>query len=146
MKLWKTFPAVVGVVFALSACNTVTSPLLPADAKITPGRIVDRAHVAEVVTPASSSGPSVGVGGGGISGSGIGSGGFLGVGISFDLSRLFSSREPAQTTIYRYRVQMPDGTTREIDSTVDVSAAQCVDVIESGPPGYPHLRQATCPQ
>ncbi|WP_155631479.1 hypothetical protein [Burkholderia cepacia] len=146
MKLWKTLPVVVGVVSTLSACNTMTAPPLPDDTMVTLSGIIDRSRLTDVVTPTSLSGPSVGVGGGAISGSGIGSGGFVGAGLGFDLSRLFSSREPEQSVIYRYRVQMPDGTTREIDSAVDVPALQCVDVIESGQPGYPHLRQAACPQ
>lgn len=146
MKLWKTLPVVVGLVSTLSACYTMTAPALPDDTMVTPGRIIDRSHLTDFVTPTSLSGRSVGVGGGAISGSGIGSGGFVGAGLGFDLSRLFSSREPEQTVIYRYRVQMPDGTTREIDSAVDVPTLQCVDVIESGQPGYPHLRQAACLQ
>ncbi|SAK73184.1 hypothetical protein AWB76_04635 [Caballeronia temeraria] len=133
------------IVFAmLAACATgpgAPAPL-PADSTLATGRIVGKQYLTTVSTSTpSSSGPTVGVGGGGIGGNGwSGVGG--GAGLSFDLTSLFQ-KSPEQTTkVYRYSVQMKDGSKRDIDSPLDLSEGACVTTIDSSQPGYPRMTGA----
>src|SRR5690242_18701243 len=128
----------------LGACASGpgASAPLPADSTLATGRIVGKQYLTTVSTGAApSSGPTVGVGGGGIGGNGW-SGGGAGVGLGFDLTSLFQ-KSPEQTAkVYRYSVQMKDGSKRDIDSTLDLSDGVCVTTIDSGQPGYPRLASA----
>jgi hypothetical protein len=128
----------------LAACASTSgvpgaSNPLPADGKLAQARVVGKQYLTTVATSAAaSSGPTVGVGGGGISGNGL-SGAGLGAGLSFDLTSLFQ-KSPEQTAkVYRYSVQMHDGAKREIDSTLDLQDGACVTTIDSAQPGYPRL-------
>ncbi|WP_323123653.1 hypothetical protein [Burkholderia alba] len=147
MTIDKAAFAIMAVALSMVACSALpTSEVsLPVDATITAGRIVGKTHLTDVPIAPSGSGPTVGVGGGGGSGGfpNTSSGGFFGAGLSFDVSRLFGSRNETQTApIYRNRIQLSKGTTRDIYSVLNVSAQQCVDVIDSGQSGYPRLKPA----
>jgi hypothetical protein len=47
--------------------------------------------------------------------------------------------EFAPIKIYRYGVKLPGGSTRDVDSPLDMRPGDCVKVIDSGQPGYPRL-------
>ncbi|SAK51601.1 hypothetical protein AWB75_01606 [Caballeronia catudaia] len=129
---------------ALAACASGpgASAPVPADSTLAAGRIVGKQYLTTVATStASSSGPTLGVGGGGIGGNGW-SGAGAGAGLSFDLTSLFQ-KSPEQTAkVYRYSVQMKDGSKRDIDSMLDLNDGACVTTIDSSQPGYPRLASA----
>lgn len=136
------FAAVAFATLAACATGPGASAPLPADSKLAIGRIVGKQYLTTVSTgAAASSGPSVGVGAGGIGGNGWnGVGG--GAGLSFDLTSLFE-KPPEQTAkVYRYSVQMKDGSKREVDSTLELNEGACVTTIDSSQPGYPRLTGA----
>jgi hypothetical protein len=125
----------------LAACATgpgAPAPL-PADGTLASGRIVGKQYLTTVSTStAASSGPTLGVGGGGIGGNGWNGGG-AGVGLGFDLTSLFQKSPEQMAKVYRYSVQMNDGSKRDIDSPLDLSDGACVTTIDSSQPGYPRL-------
>ncbi|KXU87289.1 hypothetical protein CR51_35220 [Caballeronia megalochromosomata] len=134
-----SFAAIAFAMLAACATGPGASAPLPADSTLATGRIVGKQYLTTVSTGAAgSSGPTLGVGGGGIGGNGWnGVGG--GAGLSFDLTSLFQ-KSPEQTAkIYRYSVQMKDGSKRDIDSTLDLNDGACVTTIDSSQPGYPRL-------
>ncbi|WP_321793499.1 hypothetical protein [Caballeronia sp. J97] len=136
------FAAIAFAMLAACASGPGASAPLPADSTLGTGRIVGKQYLTTVSAgTASPSGPTVGVGGGGIGGNGWnGAGG--GAGLSFDLTSLFQ-KSPEQTTkVYRYSVQMKDGSKRDIDSTLDLNDGACVTTIDSSQPGYPRLTGA----
>jgi hypothetical protein len=133
--------AATALLALLAACASTpdVSTALPSDGRLASGRIADKRYLTTVTTSAdSSSSPTVGVGGGGFGGNGIsGIGG--GAGLSFDLTSLFQ-KSPEQTAkVYRYTVQMKDGSKRDVDSTLDLQDGACVTTIDSSQPGYPRL-------
>ncbi|SAK72445.1 hypothetical protein AWB79_04099 [Caballeronia hypogeia] len=139
---------VAAVAFAmLTACASApgasgAAAPLPADSTVATGRIVGKQYLTTVSTGAApAAGPTVGVGAGGIGGNGW-SGGGAGAGLSFDLTNLFQ-KSPEQTAkVYRYSVQMQDGSKRDVDSTLDLTDGACVTTIDSSAPGYPRLAPA----
>lgn len=138
---------VAAVAFAmLAACASAPgapgASAPPSDAKLATGRVVGKQYLTTVSTGAApSSGPTLGVGGGGIGGNGWNGAG-AGAGLSFDLTSLFQ-KSPEQTAkVYRYSVQMKDGSKRDIDSTLDLTDGACVTTIDSSQPGYPRLAAA----
>ncbi|MCG7401976.1 MULTISPECIES: hypothetical protein [Caballeronia] len=136
------FAAIACAVLAACASGPGASAPLPADGTLATGRIVGKQYLTTVSTnTASSSGPTVGVGGGGIGGNGWnGVGG--GAGLSFDLTNLFQKAPEQTAKIYRYSVQMKDGSKRDIDSPLDLNEGACVTTIDSSQPGYPRLTGA----
>jgi hypothetical protein len=128
----------------LAACASApnASAPIPADGKLATGRIGGKQYLTTVATGAApSSGPTLGVGGGGFGGSGW-SGGGAGAGLSFDLTSLFEKKPEQTAKVYRYSVQMNDGSKRDIDSTLDLQDGVCVQTIDSAQPGYPRLTPA----
>lgn len=145
----KVTAAGIATALCMAACSALptSEASLPDDATISVGWIADKARLADVPVQQSSSGTTIGVGGGGLSGSGVG-GEVLGAGISFDISHLFSARHEIRAVeTYRYRILLLDGVTRGVDSSVDVSIGQCVNVIDSKQRAYPRLVSANgCPR
>ncbi|SAK93100.1 hypothetical protein AWB77_05262 [Caballeronia fortuita] len=136
------FAATAFAMLAACASGPGASAPLPVDSTLATGRVVGKQYLTTVLTSAAaSSGPTLGVGGGGIGGNGWnGAGG--GAGLSFDLTSLFQ-KSPEQTTkVYRYSVQMKDGSKREVDSALDLNDGACVTTIDSSQPGYPRLTAA----
>jgi hypothetical protein len=128
----------------LAACASApnASVPIPADGKLATGRISSKQYLTTVATgAASSSGPTLGVGGGGAGGNGW-SGVGAGAGLSFDLTSLFEKKAEQTAKVYRYSVQMNDGSKRDVDSTLDLQDGTCVQTIDSNQPGYPRLMSA----
>ncbi|RKT25639.1 hypothetical protein B0G69_1359 [Paraburkholderia sp. RAU2J] len=127
---------------AQSGCSTTDgmSAVMPDDARVSTGRVGGKQYLTTVV-PQSSETPSASIGAGGISGGGV-SGVGLGAGLSFDLSRLFERQVNSPVRVYRYGVQLPDGSKRDVDSPLDLQPGNCVNVIDSSRPGYPRLARA----
>jgi len=136
------FAAVAFATLAACATGPGASAPLPADSKLAIGRIVGKQYLTTVSTGAApSSGPSVGVGAGGIGGNGWnGVGG--GAGLSFDLTSLFEKAPEQTAKVNRYSVQMNDGSKRDVDSTLELNEGACVTTIDSSQPGYPRLTSA----
>jgi hypothetical protein len=130
-----------GAFSLLAACASApgVSTALPGDAKLANGHIGGKQYLTTVATGANgSSGPTLGVGGGGFGGNGW-SGGGAGAGLSFDLTSLFQKNPEQTAKVYRYTVKLNDGSTRDVDSTLDLQDGACVTTIESAQPGYPRL-------
>jgi hypothetical protein len=136
------FAAVAFATLAACATGPGASAPLPADSTLATGRIVGKQYLTTVSTDAgASSGPTLGVGAGGIGGNGWnGVGG--GAGLSFDLTSLFQKTPEQTAKVYRYSVQMKDGSKRDVDSTLDLGNGACVTTIDSSQPGYPRLTSA----
>jgi hypothetical protein len=129
---------VMGFLAAMSVISAgcSTRPALPPDARISAGRIASRQYLTTVNTERpSSSGAGIGFGG-------VGAGGLFGVGMGFDITRLFEKPDDSPTPVYRYAVQLQDGSLRSVDSVLDLPIGGCVAVLDSGQPGFPELRAA----
>ncbi|KAA0997724.1 hypothetical protein FVF58_47725 [Paraburkholderia panacisoli] len=106
------------------------------------GKIAARQDLTTLPPPASAS-PTAAVGVGAIGGSGISSGVGLGAGLSFDITRLFQKHPDEPVRVYRYSVQLKDGSMREVDSVLELQPGNCVNVIDSRQAGYPKLVAAS---
>jgi hypothetical protein len=129
--------ALVVACLTLEACSTASTAgaANPDETRVEVGHITSKDHLTTVSNEATSSGgTSVGVGGGGIGGSG-----FLGAGLSFDLSRLFEKHADTPVDVYRYGVQLANGSTLQVDSTIDLPIGACVKTMSANRPGYPRL-------
>lgn len=136
------FAVIAFAMLAACASGPSASAPLPADSTLAVGRIIGKQYLTTVATgAASSSGPTLGVGGGGLGGNGW-SGAGAGAGLSFDLTSLFQKSPEPTAKVYRYSVQMKDGSKRDVDSTLDLSDGACVTTIDSNQPGYPRLASA----
>jgi len=117
----------------LVACGTVDSTAsapMPDDAQSNAGKIAARQDLTTVPPPAAAS-PAAAAGVGAFGGSGIGSGVGLGAGLSFDITRLFQKHPDEPVRVYRYSVQLKDGSMREVNSILELQAGNCVNVIDS---------------
>lgn len=135
----------IAVTLVLHACSTAGNSAavpLPADARVGKGVVSTAQYLTSIRQEEARRGPGVGVGAGGVGGNEIGSGGFLGAGLSFDISSLFSSRKENIAEVYRYGIRMGDGTMRQVDSTLGVKPGACVAVVDSAQPGFPLLQAA----
>jgi len=112
-------PFALLVPLVLAACNTApTTPppgatavqpaqITPVNATVKLGHITEKTYLTRVDVPVpdyGGGGTAVGVGAGGGSG-----GGFGGVGLSFDLTRLFSRKPTQQVDVYQYKVLAAEG-------------------------------------
>ncbi|MDH6147990.1 MULTISPECIES: hypothetical protein [Paraburkholderia] len=142
MHRWARAALFMIVLAAQSGCSTtggMAGPM-PDDAHVSTGQITGQQYLTTVMHQASGA-PSASVGAGGFGGGIDGVG--LGAGLSFDISRLFEKPADSPVKIYRYGVKLPDGSTRDVDSPLDLRPGDCVNVIDSRQPGYPGLATAS---
>jgi hypothetical protein len=109
--------ALAALLAALAGCNTAppAPQVTPLNATIKLGRVTEKTFLTRIdVADSAGYGSYGGVGVGAVGGSGGGGG--VGVGFSFDLSRLFNRPPAQQIDLFQYKVRTIDGTIAAVNA------------------------------